>query len=139
MRGGRNTHEIYFESTTVILVLITLGKYFETKAKDKTLQAIEKLIALVPENARLLRANEEVEINMKEGNKMKILIKVNDMSCQHCVKRVDATLNAIEGINDVVVSLEKGEASFTATDTVDINEAIAAVTEAGYPSSLQSE
>lgn len=39
-------HELYFESTAVILVLITLGKYFETKAKGKTSQAIEKLIAL---------------------------------------------------------------------------------------------
>ena len=39
-------------------------------------------------------------------------IKVKGMSCQHCVASVTKALSEIEGISDVQVSLEKGEASF---------------------------
>lgn len=118
-------------SVSVVLNALSL-KTFKTKIVKTANPDLKQSISMAESPV-------DIKINRKEGNKMKILIKVNDMSCQHCVKRVDATLNAIEGINDVVVSLEKGEASFTATETVDINEAIAAVTEAGYPASLLSE
>jgi len=45
-------------------------------------------------------------------------MKIDDMSCQHCVKQVETKLNGIDGIDDAVV--------------------IAALTEAGYPASLLS-
>lgn len=76
--------------------------------------------------------------NTKEGSKMKKLLKVDEMSCQHCVKRVETLLSGFEGIDEVVVSLEKGQASFEATDAVDIKAVMAALTEAGYPASLIS-
>lgn len=74
--------------------------------------------------------------NKKEGIKMKQILKVNDMSCQHCVKRVEGVLNGFDGIEDVSVSLEDGQASFTASDTIDVSTVIDALTEAGYPASL---
>ena len=39
-------------------------------------------------------------------------IKVKGMSCQHCVGSVTKTLSDIEGITDVQVNLEKGEATY---------------------------
>ncbi|URN85475.1 heavy-metal-associated domain-containing protein [Acetobacterium wieringae] len=66
---------------------------------------------------------------------MKKLLKVADMSCQHCVKRVDGILNGFEGITDVSISLEEGQASFTASENVDMNAVTTALTEAGYPTS----
>ncbi len=39
-------------------------------------------------------------------------IKVTGMSCQHCVNAVTKALNGIEGIQDVQVFLDKGEAQF---------------------------
>jgi copper chaperone len=39
-------------------------------------------------------------------------IKVKGMSCQHCVASVTKALAEIEGITDVQVNLEKGEAVF---------------------------
>lgn len=36
--------DLYFESAAVILTLITLGKYFEARAKSRTTRAIEKLV-----------------------------------------------------------------------------------------------
>ena len=43
--------DLYFESAGMILTLITLGKYLETKSKGKTSDAISKLINLAPKTA----------------------------------------------------------------------------------------
>jgi len=45
-------------------------------------------------------------------------IKVKGMSCQHCVASVTKALSEIEGIADVQVNLEKGEATFTESNPV---------------------
>ena len=45
-------------------------------------------------------------------------IKVKGMSCQHCVASVTKALSEIEGITDVQVSLEKGEATFNENNPV---------------------
>ena len=42
------TMDLYFETSAMILTLITLGKYLETKSKGKTSEAISKLIDLSP-------------------------------------------------------------------------------------------
>ncbi len=46
-------------------------------------------------------------------------VKITGMSCQHCVMAVTKALSGIEGIQDVRVDLQKGEASFTEAKTVD--------------------
>ena len=43
--------DLYFESAAMILTLITLGKYFETRAKGKTTDAIAQLMDLSPKTA----------------------------------------------------------------------------------------
>ena len=53
---------LYFESAAMILTLITLGKYLETRAKGKTGDAIRQLMDLAPETATVLRQGEEIEI-----------------------------------------------------------------------------
>jgi len=40
-------------------------------------------------------------------------IKIKGMTCRHCVMAVTKALGSIEGIRDVKVDLERGEASFT--------------------------
>lgn len=57
---------MYFESAGVILALITLGKYLETRAKERTSDAIMKLMELSPETALLLRDGKEVEVPTKD-------------------------------------------------------------------------
>ena len=54
--------DIYFESGAMILTLITVGKYLETRSKGKTSQAIEKLMNLTPKTARVERNGVEQEI-----------------------------------------------------------------------------
>ena len=46
-------------------------------------------------------------------------VKINGMSCQHCVMAVKKALNAIDGVTDVEVDLEKGEATFTEAKPVE--------------------
>ena len=57
-------------------------------------------------------------------------VKVKGMSCQHCVASVTKALTEIEGISDVKVNLEAGEATYNeenqvAADT--IKDAIARI------------
>lgn len=60
---SRYVSDLYFESSGMILTLITVGKYLETRSKGKTSEAIEKLMDLSPKTAILLLANgEEKEI-----------------------------------------------------------------------------
>ena len=58
--------DMYFESAGMILTLITLGKYLETKAKGKTSDAITKLINLTPKTAIIVRDNQEIKIKTEE-------------------------------------------------------------------------
>ena len=53
---------LYFESVSMILTLITLGKFFETGSKERTTDAISKLIDLSPKRANVLRDGVEENI-----------------------------------------------------------------------------
>ena len=57
---------LYFESAAMILTLITLGKFLETRAKGKTGDAIRMLMDLSPKTAHVLRDGTEVEIPVEE-------------------------------------------------------------------------
>lgn len=57
---------LYFESAGMIVTLITVGKFFEAKAKGKTTAAVEKLINLAPKTANILRDGEEIKIPVEE-------------------------------------------------------------------------
>lgn len=52
----------YFESATVIIALILLGKFLEERAKNKSTQAIHDLLTLQPTVATVIRNNEEITI-----------------------------------------------------------------------------
>ena len=58
--------ELYFESAAMILTLITVGKYMETRSKGKTSEAISKLMDLAPKTATVLRGGVEQEIPVEE-------------------------------------------------------------------------
>lgn len=67
-------HELYFESASMILVLVSFGKYLESKSKNKTNEAIEHLMDLVPKTAILLKDNKEIEIPVEQVKLDDILI-----------------------------------------------------------------
>ena len=57
---------LYFESAAMILTLITLGKFLETRAKGKTGDAIRALMDLSPKTATVKRGGGIVEIPVEE-------------------------------------------------------------------------
>lgn len=59
-------------------------------------------------------------------------IKIQGMSCEHCVKAVTRALSAIDGVTDVKVSLEKNEAVFESSGNVDMEIIKKAVEDEGY-------
>lgn len=59
-------------------------------------------------------------------------VKIEGMSCQHCVMAVTKALNKIGGLKDVKVDLEKGEASFENAGRVSFEKISQAIEEAGF-------
>ena len=58
--------QLYFESAGMILTLISLGKYLESRSKKKTTEAIEKLMNLMPTTATLLKDGQEVVVSIED-------------------------------------------------------------------------
>lgn len=59
-------HDLYFESSVMILALINIGKYLEARSKGKTGDALKKLLDLAPKTALAERNGEIVEIPAQE-------------------------------------------------------------------------
>ena len=60
------SHDLYFESAAMILTLITLGKFMEARAKNRTSEAITKLMNLAPKVALVERHGLQGEIPVEE-------------------------------------------------------------------------
>lgn len=72
---SRYVGDLYFESSGMILTLITVGKYLETRSKGKTSEAIEKLMDLSPKTAVLLLENgEEKEVPTEQITKDSLFV-----------------------------------------------------------------
>ena len=59
-------------------------------------------------------------------------IKIQGMTCQHCVMSVTKALGMIPGLKGIKVDLAKGEATFEKTQKVSPESIRKAVEEAGY-------
>ena len=53
---------VYFDSASMIITLILLGRFLEARAKVRTSAAIKRLIELKPKNARVVRDGVEAEV-----------------------------------------------------------------------------
>ena len=62
----RYSHDLYFESAGMILTLITVGKYLETRSKGKTSEAITKLVNLAPKTVTVIRDGKETVLDAAE-------------------------------------------------------------------------
>jgi len=94
--------ELYFESAATIITLILLGKYLEARAKNRTSEAIEKLINLSPKMATIIKDNREIEIPTDE-------VEVDDMVLVRPGERIPVDGVVIEGKTTVDESMLTGE------------------------------
>ena len=93
---------LYFESTAMILMFYDLGRYFESRARQRTSGAIARLVALTPKTARVLRDGEFVEIPAAE-------VKVGDVLELKSGASVPVDGEVIEGAVYVDESMLTGE------------------------------
>lgn len=59
-------HELYFESSAMILTLITVGKMLEARSKGKTTDALKGLMRLAPKTANILRNGAEMTVPIEQ-------------------------------------------------------------------------
>jgi copper ion binding protein len=68
----------------------------------------------------------------REGTNMKTTLKIDGMSCEHCVKHVTEALKGIKGVKSAKVSLKDNNAVVEHGDEASLEALKAAVVEAGY-------
>ena len=59
-------HNLYYESVAVVITLVALGKQLEEHSKCRTASAVEKLMRLSPDTARVLRDGKEITVPTKD-------------------------------------------------------------------------
>ena len=65
LQVGDKVPHVYFETAAVIILLITMGKLLETRAKKKTGGAIKKLLELKPKEATIIENGEEKRVKIE--------------------------------------------------------------------------
>ena len=101
--------ELYFEASAVIITLVLLGKYLESRAKRATTSAIRQLMDLRPETARVRRANVSatdeaswVEVPVAE-------VATGDIVMVQPGERIAVDGDVVDGGSEVDESLLTGE------------------------------
>ena len=71
---SENIHNLYFESTAIIIYFIKLGRYLDRISKDKTKEAIQKLVKMTPSKAIIKINGKEKQVTLDEIRKGDIVI-----------------------------------------------------------------
>src|SRR5680860_1450511 len=92
----------YFDVAAIVIGLILLGRYFETKAKAGTGEAIKKLIGLQAKTARVLRDGNEIDVPIGE-------VQLGDIIRVRPGEKIPVDGIIIEGESSVDESMVTGE------------------------------
>jgi Cu+-exporting ATPase len=93
---------LYFESAAVVITLVLLGKWLESRAKRQTTAAIRALNALRPDTARVRRDGAELELPLAQ-------VQLGDTVIVRPGERVPVDGTVLEGASHVDESLITGE------------------------------
>lgn len=66
--------KLYYESAAIVIFFIKIGKFVESKNKDKTKEALQELMTITPNNATIIREGNEVIVTLDEIQKGDIVI-----------------------------------------------------------------
>ncbi|OTQ73369.1 MULTISPECIES: cation-translocating P-type ATPase [unclassified Gilliamella] len=105
-----NDDHLYFESSVVIITLILIGKWLESRAKHQTTQAIEALSALRPKVALVRQGDQEVSLPISQ-------VKVDDVVVIKPGERIPVDGVVIDGVSSCDESMLTGE-SFPVSKTL---------------------
>ena len=74
-RGNNDAiHHLYFESVVMVIYFIKLGRYIDKISKDKTREAIQKLVKITPESATIKVDGKEKTVTIDEVHKGDVVI-----------------------------------------------------------------
>jgi len=93
---------LYFDTSAMIITLILLGRFLETRARGQTSEAIKKLIGLNPKTAVVIREGKEREIPVED-------VQVGDLIVVHPGERVPVDGVVRQGYSSVDESMITGE------------------------------
>ena len=94
--------DLYFESAGVLIALVSLGKYLETRSKSHTSDAIRQLMQLAPDQATLLRDGAQKPIPVDE-------VEAGDLLLIRPGERLPVDAEIVEGRSSVDESMLTGE------------------------------
>jgi Cu+-exporting ATPase len=92
----------YFETSTILITFVVLGKYLEAAAKGKTSEAIKKLMELSPKIAAVLRDGAEIKIPIEQ-------VRVGDQIIVRPGESVPVDGTIVSGSSAVDESMITGE------------------------------
>jgi Cu+-exporting ATPase len=96
------TANVYFEASAVIITLILLGRYLETRNKGRTGEAIKRLISLAPKTARVARDGAAVELPIDQ-------VRVGDVVQVRPGEKIPVDGEVTDGSSFVDESMISGE------------------------------
>ena len=96
---------LYFETSSLLITFVLLGKYLEEKAKHKSSSAIRNLLELKPKTALVIRDYIESEIPIEN-------ILLDDICLIKPGSLIPSDGTVIEGSSDVDEALLTGESNF---------------------------
>src|SRR6266540_5845551 len=94
--------DVYFDTSTILITLILLGRWLEARAKGHTSEAIKKLMGLAPKAARVIRDGREMELPIGQ-------LEVGDLVRVRPGEKVPVDGVVIEGASAVDESMLTGE------------------------------
>ena len=97
-------HDLYFESSAMVIYFIKLGRYFEGISQNKTKEAIKKLVTVTPDKAYLKEKGKIKEITLDE-------IKRDDILVCHPGEKIAADGTIISGEAHLDESFITGESA----------------------------
>lgn len=65
-RDSSYVHNLYYESAATVVTLVMVGKYMEGRSKNKTSEAIRKMMELAPDTAIVIRKGEQIEVPIEQ-------------------------------------------------------------------------
>jgi Cu+-exporting ATPase len=93
---------VYYETAAIVITLILLGRFFESRARGQTSQAIRKLIGLQAKTARLIRKGQEVDVPIQE-------VQVGDVVLVRPGEKIPVDGIVIDGSSTVDEAMVTGE------------------------------
>ena len=103
LRDPHGMPHLYFESAAVVVTLVMLGKWLESRAKGRTVEAIRALRALAPETARVIAPDGS------EQERPLARLRVGDRVVVRPGERVPVDGEILEGASHLDESLLTGE------------------------------